>query len=154
MFKLEDSLGRLTTLAQRSLVNRLAKNFARAGYDVTPEQWRVLVNLWAQDVLSQRELAERTAKDETGITRLVHGLERRGLVVRVADASDGRRKLVCLTRKGRQLQAGLLEQAELTLEQAQAGIDEQSLRICKEVLRQVAINLAAKPAAKLAAPLT
>ena len=143
--RLDDSLGYLVNRTARALVNRLSENFSRAGFDVTPEQWRVLVNLWAEDGRTQQALSQATDKKKTSITRLIHGMVKRSLVVRVPDGSDRRQNLIYLTHKGRQLQSGLSVQAKKTLDQAQAGINPQDLAVCKQVLRQVIKNIHMSP---------
>ena len=91
---LNNSLGYLVNHAARTLVNGLSKNFAEAGWDVTAEQWRVLVNLWDKDGRTQQELSQATGKKKTSITRLIHGMEKRNLVVRVPDQRDRRQNLI------------------------------------------------------------
>jgi len=141
-YPLEESLGYIVGRAGRAMANRLNHNFEKAGYDVTCEQWAVLMNLWQKNGQSQKDLAGVTCKDKTSITRLIHGLERRNLVVRVPDGSDGRQKLIYLTNKGKAFQQELLQLVQKMLAQAQEGIRKHDLENCKKVLRQVALNLA------------
>jgi DNA-binding MarR family transcriptional regulator len=140
-YPLEESLGYIVGRAGRAMANRLNHNFEKAGYDVTCEQWAVLMNLWQKNGQSQKDLAGVTCKDKTSITRLIHGLEKRNLVVRVPDGSDGRQKLIYLANKGKAFQQELLQLVQKTLSLAQEGIRKQDLENCKKVLRQVALNL-------------
>ena len=73
---IENALGRLIYIAERSLVNRLQRNFRSSGYAITAEQWRVLITLWNQDGQTQQELAEKTVKDKGNITRLINILKK------------------------------------------------------------------------------
>ena len=82
------------------------------GYDVTMEQLFVLGALEEQDGQSLGNLAERVDRDRTTITRMIDGLERKNLVVRVPDQNDNRQKLVYLTRLGRQRMAEVDSLAE------------------------------------------
>ena len=141
IYNLDESLGYVIGRAGRAMANRLNQNFERDGYDVTCEQWAVLMNLWRKNGQSQKELAGVTCKDKTSITRLIDGMERRDLVVRIADKKDGRQKFIYLTSKGKQLQQRLLKLVQKTLTEAQENIGEKDLNICKNVLRQVAKNL-------------
>ena len=79
------------------------KLLAQPNYNVTFEQLMVLFILEERDGQNIRFLAELTDKERTTMTRMVDGLERRNLVVRVPDKSDGRNKLVYLTHQGRKL---------------------------------------------------
>ena len=141
-YKLEDSLGYIIGRASRAMANRLNQNFEQAGYDVTCEQWAVLVNLWQKNGQSQKELAGVTCKDKTSITRLIDGLEKKNVVVRIPDRIDGRQKLIYLTNKGKEFQQKLLSVVQKTLLEAQKEIKPNDLKVCKDVLRQVAQNMA------------
>ncbi len=123
------------------MANRLNHNFEKAGYDVTCEQWAVLMNLWHKNGQSQKDLAGITCKDKTSITRLLDGLEKKNLVVRTPDKKDARQKLIYLTNQGKAFQQELLKLVKQTLAEAQKGIRPSDLKVCKGVLRQVARNL-------------
>jgi len=140
-YNLEASLGYLVGRAQRALVNRLNRNFAEAGHDVTAEQWAMLLHLWQQDGQGQQQLADCACKDKTGVTRLIDGLEKRNLVLRVADQNDRRNNLIYLTNKGKTLQKELIAVAQQTLAEAQQEISSAQLKSCKNVLRQIYQNL-------------
>ncbi|WP_051296329.1 MarR family winged helix-turn-helix transcriptional regulator [Eisenibacter elegans] len=138
---LQDSLGYLLTQAKRQIGQSLQQLFEQAGHDITREQWVVLLALWEQDGRNQRDIAAWVGKDKTSVTRLIHGLERRNLVVRVQHQVDRRNKLIYLTKAGKDLQKALIDEAQRNLEIAQEDIDPQELAICKKVLRQVSHNL-------------
>lgn len=140
-YNLEESLGYIIGRAARSMANRLNHNFEKAGYDVTCEQWAVLTNLRHKDGQNQKELAGTSCKDKTSITRLIDGLEKRNLVVRIPGEKDARQKLIYLTNQGKAFQQELLQIVKQTLAEAQKGINPRNLKLCKDVLRQVAQNL-------------
>ena len=89
---LEQSLGYAMGRATRALGALVNHNFATAGYDVTCEQWSVLVNLGKKNGQSQQELAGLICKDKTSVTRLIDNMEKHSLVVRIPDKSDKRQK--------------------------------------------------------------
>jgi DNA-binding MarR family transcriptional regulator len=140
-YNLEEPLGYLIGRAHRVLVNRLNRNFAEAGYDVTAEQWGMLRHLWEQDGQGQQQLAACACKDKTSITRLIDGLEKRHLVLRVADQNDRRNNLIYLTGKGKALQKALIVVVKKTLAESQQGLKPEHLKICKNTLRKVYQNL-------------
>jgi DNA-binding MarR family transcriptional regulator len=65
-------------------------------------EFEVLLQLWhAEDGRLRRvDLAERLVVTQGGITRLLAGLERQGLVARQSCESDARVVYACLTRAG------------------------------------------------------
>ena len=138
---LEESLGSIMGRAARGLGTRLNRNFAEAGFDVTCEQWSVLVNLWQSNGQSQQDLAGTTCKNKTSMTRLIDNMENHSLVVRIPDKSDKRQKLNYLTKKGRDLQEKLVKIVHATLEDAQKNINQKDIVLCKKVLRQVYDNI-------------
>ncbi len=140
-YDIDRSFGTIVHWAERALINRLQQNFEAGGFDITVEQWRVLVNLWNREGQSQRELAEVAHKDKTGITRILHGMEKRDLVVRIPDRVDQRNKLIYLTRKGREFQQALVHYTRKTLEEALQGVSAEDTEVCKAVLTRVIRNL-------------
>lgn len=138
---IEDPLGKLINLSGRFLSNRLQQNFRSSGYDITSEQWRVLINLWIQDGQTQQELSEKTGKDKGNITRLITNLEKRNILVRIPNHADGRSKLIYLTKKGIECQKGLIPIVQKTLQEARENIPDGDLELCKSVLKKIIKNL-------------
>ena len=137
---LEESLGYAMGRATRALGALVNRNFARAGYDVTCEQWSVLVNLGKKNGQSQQELASLICKDKTSVTRLIDNMEKHSLVVRIPDKTDRRQKLIYLTKKGRDLQEKLLVVIFNTQMEAQKSIKINEIEICKSVLNHIYEN--------------
>ncbi len=71
--------------------------------DLTPSQFDIVATLGNTDGMNFRELGEKTLITKGTLTGVVDRLEAKGLVRRVASASDGRSQLVQLTRKGEAL---------------------------------------------------
>ena len=131
----------LTGKAYTALSRRLQKNLREAGLEITSEQWSVLYALWEEEGLTQQELAQRTFREKTAITRLIDNLERMELVIRVADKADRRTNLIYLTKVGRRLRERCMTPANQTLQEALDGVDAEHVRIAKETLKKVYENL-------------
>jgi DNA-binding MarR family transcriptional regulator len=140
-YDIEGSFGSVVRRADMALINRLNQHFKNAGYDITTEQYRVLVNLWNKDGQNQQALSTATRKNKTSMTRLINGLEKRNLVVRVPGKDDQRNKLIYLTPKAKALPGKLTRLAKRTLGEAQRGITAEELEACKQVLLKVIENL-------------
>lgn len=67
-------------------------------------QYLVLMVLWEHDNQPVSEIGARLLLESNTLTPLLKRLERQGLVVRTHGVADGRRTLVSLTKKGRQLE--------------------------------------------------
>ncbi len=76
-----------------------------ATIDISPAQFSVLVVISANPGLSQMELATTLAIERARLVRLLHRLERRGLMQRLPSSADGRRHALRLTRDGQKILA-------------------------------------------------
>lgn len=123
------------------MANKLFQNLNEAGFEITPEQWMLLVNLWQKDGINQNEVAKNCAKDKTTITRAVHNLEKLGLVMRMKNKNDARNNHIYLTDKARALQTEVIPVIKKTVKEAQAGIAEKDLEITKQTLQKLYNNL-------------
>jgi DNA-binding MarR family transcriptional regulator len=93
---------RAVLLAQHRVVQAIERELADEG--MIPLSWYdVLLELSASsdEGLRMQDLGERVVLSRSRVSRLVDELERRGLVERCADPTDGRATLACLTADGR-----------------------------------------------------
>ncbi|NMA69612.1 MAG: winged helix-turn-helix transcriptional regulator [Desulfitobacterium sp.] len=135
------SFGYKIDLVARLIAQRLSQNFKAHNFDVTIEQWRILLYLWKQDGQSQNSLALSTQKDEPSVSRILNNMEKHDLVVRKRHPSDRRTNLIYLTEKGRNLQDDLMAIGSLTNKEATEGISSEELKQCIETLNKVINNL-------------
>ena len=133
-------LGRTSHAVMRLLQAR----FAAHGYDLSVELWTLLVNVRACDGQRHQELADRTFRDKTTVSRLVARLEQRGLVRRTPGAHDRRHKRIHITDAGRALLDALRPLALAVQQEVVAGIDTAALECCQEVLGRVYANAAGR----------
>lgn len=78
-------------------------------YNLTHLQFSILVNLYKNNVKTQKELLKYTYGDETSITRLIDRLETKGYLKRAQCSNDKRRKNLILTPEGITLTEELLD---------------------------------------------
>ena len=140
-YNFEQSMGKLAMEVSHGLGKLLQRRFDAKGFQVSSDQWIVLVYLWARNGQTQNELAEATGKDKATLKRLIDLLEKRGLLSRLPDARDRRANRIVLTNKGRACQDELIPEAEHTLTQAYAGISEEEVAACLETLQRIQHNL-------------
>lgn len=138
---LRNSLAHLMGRTSRAVLNRVQQNFTSAGHCITVEQWLLLVNLRNRDSQLHQELADNTYKDKTTVTRLLDGLEKKGLVARVAGQADRRQKRISITGKGQELLKALGPLALETQSRSLQGIDPGELKICRNVLLKIYCNV-------------
>lgn len=121
--------------------NEMFRAFRDVGEEITPEQWAVLIRLWERDGRTQGELSEATFRDSPTMSRIVDGMEDRGLLQRRADEQDRRVRWIHLTRRGRELQKKLVPVVERIVGKMVAGIDERALVTTRSALRRMFANL-------------
>jgi MarR family transcriptional regulator, organic hydroperoxide resistance regulator len=122
--------------------NEMYRVFREHGEEVTPEQWAVLIRLWERDGRSQSELSESTFRDAPTMSRIVDGMESRGLLERRPHPGDGRVRVIHLTRKGRELERVLVPLVQQIVERMVEGIAERDLVTTRAALRRMFANLA------------
>jgi DNA-binding MarR family transcriptional regulator len=104
-------LRRLSNLVHQTFERKLAE------FDITVSQWNVLVAIYRDDARTPLELARFIDIDTGAVTRLVDRLALKGLIMRVADATDRRSICLELTEKGKQLVPQLIQRADLNDQQ-------------------------------------
>lgn len=142
--QLEESkyLGYRISQTSKRLQSALQQRFRQAELDVSFEQWTVLLALWKKDGRSQQELSADTCRDQTSLSRLLDTMVRRNLIIRVQSPEDRRTNLIYLTRRGRELERLLLDQAEQLQKQALSGISEEDVVRFLRILDQIDANIA------------
>ncbi|AFL99458.1 MULTISPECIES: MarR family winged helix-turn-helix transcriptional regulator [Desulfitobacterium] len=129
--------------AARLISGRLSHNFKSNNFDVTIEQWRLLLYLWREDGQTQNSLALSSNKDEPSVSRIINTMEKHNLVVRTRHPHDRRTNLIYLTETGRNLKDGLMAMGDKTNKETTQGVDPEDLVICIKVLQKVIDNLSA-----------
>lgn len=99
------------------LASQMAKGFARslqqraAKLGFSPGQFPILLELWSEDGLTQKQLLERVDIEQATMANTLSRMERDGLVERRPHPSDKRAQLVFLTSKAAAMQADAIEAA-------------------------------------------
>ena len=137
--KRNSSIGYLLANAHKQTMGMLAECLAPMG--VTPAQWQVLVVLWEEDGIVQRELAERMVIEQATLTRTLDRMERDGFVERRRDEHDRRRFRVFVTENGFNLINTLVPAAMKTLATVTAGFSEEEANIFRSFLRRIIGNV-------------
>jgi len=135
--QLQHWVNRLGFVLRRDLQDR----FRRADMRLGAEEWAVLLLLWQDDGQTPGELALRTVKDQTTMTRLLDGLARKGFVDRMRDHMDRRKVRVVLTPQGNEIQGHLVPIAADLIKASEAGISDADIQTTRRVLQKMTENL-------------
>jgi DNA-binding MarR family transcriptional regulator len=137
---IDSSIAYLVGRTSRSIMKRLTNKFSAAGFDVSYEQWSILVHLYRRDGQTQQELANIAVKDKAAITRLLNVLEKKNMVLRIPDRTDKRSKLVYLTHKAKEFKTDLIDIVEDLLKEAEQGIEQDDIIQCRATLNKIFTN--------------
>ncbi len=114
----------------------------KAGHDLTQEQWLIMAKLTEKPDQSQVELGDSLIQDKPNITRIIAGMEKRGLVKRHPDREDKRVMKVRLTAHGRAVFEDLSGRISRERRHVFAGITDTDLARLGAMLEKVQRNLA------------
>lgn len=93
------------------LINHLARIFAQAlarevrPMGLAPGQFMVLLELWREDGLTQRDLVTRLDVEQPTLANTLARMERDGLVSRTPHPTDGRAQTIRTTARARALES-------------------------------------------------
>ena len=129
------------------LLNRAGARIATAfSEEVRPlgatlQTWRVLAALHERDGRRMGDLSETTSIEVSTLTRLVDGMEKKGLVTRRRDAADARAVTLHAAPAGRRMTRLILPIAERYEKVALEGFSEAEARVLKTALRRLFDNM-------------
>lgn len=138
------------------LVRLCARGFGRslqvrlADHDVSFGQWVFLRILWAEEGLSQREMADHAGLTEPTVHTALLRLEKLGYIERRTFAGNKRKQHAFLTETGRALRDVLEPLAVEVNDRALSGLDDRARAEFKDTLKTVLANLAKDEAQALA----
>lgn len=122
-------------------VTLLSRRFRTAGYDITPEQFGVLVRLLREEGMNQTQLGERMLKDRHNMTRILTLLEKHGHIERRPDSQDRRIFRIFLTERGRKVAEELTPILSKHIDEVLAGIVDNDRHAICQTLKQIVSNI-------------
>jgi len=114
--------------------------FQKEGFDTTTEQFAVMGALIRKDGATQKELCQISHKNESNLTRILKGMESKGLIYRKTGL-DARSRNVYLTDKGRILFISLAPIAESYMTEVLGGLSGQEKAMLSKLLLHIRNNL-------------
>ncbi|WP_338543811.1 MarR family winged helix-turn-helix transcriptional regulator [Paenibacillus tundrae] len=110
-------------------------------YEVTPEQWSIISYLDIDKAMTQKELAEAIDRDQTTVVRMIHSLERKGMVRRIVNDQDKRSHHLYLSPKGEEVKQGLLLTVKEAHNYVTRGLEPEELDQLKVILEKLYTNV-------------
>ena len=128
-------------LRQASAAVRLSMERELADLAVTPPQFSALTMLMAYGELSNAELARLTLQTPQTVNVIIGNLERRGLVVKRPDGSNGRVLRLVITADGKRLAEKCKVRADRIEALVQTKLKPATERVVREWLAALARDL-------------
>jgi DNA-binding MarR family transcriptional regulator len=104
-------------------------------------QVNVLCRLFAQDGMTQSEIAEQLSVQGATITNMLQRMEEAGLVTRRRDPEDNRLVRVYLTEMGRQQERAISEQATRVEQSVFEGISAEERAVLRRMMKRMLDNM-------------
>jgi MarR family transcriptional regulator, organic hydroperoxide resistance regulator len=139
MTQLDEHVCFLLDVAARRITRFYNRRLRRFG--ITYNHLFILTCLWEQDGVQVKELAQQLHLDSSSLTGHLDRMERVALVVRRDDPDDRRAVRVCLTAKGRQLQAQLKPIGQELKETLQRGVPPERVAALRAALQNMSRKL-------------
>jgi DNA-binding MarR family transcriptional regulator len=132
------------------LANHMARLFALGLQErikplgLAPGQFMVLIELWREDGLSQRDLVERLDVEQATIANTLARMERDGLISRAPHQGDARIKLIRLTPKARRIEAEAVAAARAQNQAALGDLTPAEREQFLDMMRRVITRMQAR----------
>lgn len=125
------------------LANHVARLFARELAEavrplgLAPAQFMVLLELWREEGLTQKDLVGRLDVEQATMAATLARMERDGLIERRPDQADARARRIQLTARARALQEPALAAAKAVNARALASFSEDEREVLLTGLRRI-----------------
>lgn len=137
--KRDESLGYMINHVARQMANALHDEISPLG--VVPGQFAQLLALYERDGITQKELCEIVEIEQPTMANTLARMERDGLIERIPHPTDGRKQLIMLTERARQLEASLIAAAQRVNRAASKGLTKGETKSLVAQLARLRSNL-------------
>ncbi len=134
-FKLENFLPYRLSKAANIVSRKIAK--AYKSHDLSPTGWRVLAVLAGGEVLTAREIANKTAMDKTTISRAIKSMQKQGLLKKTS-GQDGRTTPMVLSASGMELFEKIIMEVLVIENEIKSGLSQSELDNLLAILERLA----------------
>jgi DNA-binding MarR family transcriptional regulator len=139
-FNLNESLGFLISITNASMKAFFGRAIKKNGIEATVEQWGLLNIVKESPGIIQNDIAGKSMKDKTNVTRMLDLLEKNQYIERRNDRNDRRLYRIYITEKGESLLKELVPIALSTNEKATYGLRKDELKTFTEILYKIYNN--------------
>ncbi len=139
MFNLDDCIAFVTCKGAKDLADTLEKRLNN--FNITRSQWIALYYIKNNNMITQKQLADKMSLKEPSVVRLLDKMERYGWVNRISSNDDKRMKFLILTDSGKDIETAMLDVAEKFKSDVLDGISHEDLDVFKSTLNKMLMNI-------------
>jgi len=141
MKKLMAPLGMLIGIMMRSAMKSIKRQLHETGIPYTVDQLTLLHAIhFKNGELIQQDMADFMGKDKSAVLRIIDSLENDGLLLRVVDAHDRRKKMLVITDKGKQVIDHFVKAEYSIWNNLQKGVTKEEQDIFQQVINKIQFN--------------
>ncbi|QNL20458.1 MarR family transcriptional regulator [Hyphobacterium sp. CCMP332] len=119
----------------------LKNAFANEGIKISIDQWLVLNAIGKDEGISQKEIADITAKEPAAVMRMLDSMTEKDLIARIPTKEDRRKYQIILSREGRQIYSKLSKVVQEVNKRGLKQFDFDQLNILNAYCRQIKTDL-------------
>jgi len=139
MFNLDDCIAFVTCKGAKDLADTLEKRLNN--FNITRSQWIALYYIKNNNMITQKQLADKMSLKEPSVVRLLDKMELYGWVNRISSNDDKRMKFLILTHSGIEIETAMLDVAEKFKSDVLNGISHEDLDVFKSTLNKMLMNI-------------
>ncbi len=118
-----------------------SQTFSEHKFEITPEQYLILLLIIENEGVYQRQICEITLKDRANVARIIDILLQKELITKVSDSNGRRIFKIIATQKGKDL-IKKIEPCDMEIRKfVSRGITEEELQITKRTLEKIKQNV-------------
>lgn len=142
-FSRSDSATYLAAQLAKGFSRSLQKKAATLGF--SPGQFPVLIELWHEDGLTQRQLLDRVDIEQATLANTLSRMERDGLIQRKVHPKDKRAQIIELTPKAKELEEEAIDAAREADDLVFSGFLQFERELMMEYVRRAIHNARKTP---------
>ena len=124
------------------LFKHASSRYKKMNIDITPMQARILMAIHnSKDVICQKYIENYVACNKSTISNVLDTMEKNGLIKRIDNEDDLRRKNIVLTEKSELILKQLKKAKEKLMNEVTEGITDKEMKILDDVLEKIKYNL-------------
>lgn len=132
-----NNIGNLNMLIFKQISNR----HKELGFDITPVQAMIIMGVYNNESLCQKDIEQFVTCNKSTLSSVLDTMEKNGLIMRIEDKYDSRKKIISLTDKSNDIAKVLEKDCGYMDDLLTSGLSQDELEIFNSVIDKMINNL-------------